>query len=534
MGTIGKSQRWLGVLFLLLSVLGVSVSVLGDGVGSMDSSLWAELSSVGLVETGPWSDSVAEAPLLSFFLRDMEPLAKQSVPLHNATSWISDVRHYRLLPYRFPEGMEYHFDGLASVLSFTFSNGELTYFSKAFDSNLNAHYRQCLFYGTGTGPTVGFRPCFKNPVVNLLPLKGELWLTIDSVLWGRLDPRSLETIPAGVNISTVTLNAHPACDTIDEVCYVQYPCNTNGGPYSSQACVSALRVSDDPADRSLQHSEIGRVDRSGEVLIQHSHSPCITPRFVVSKLDQFQPRGGSPPGTGGLLRTLQQSETDEWLVLDRETGAGRVVTSEFAFINNHFTNCYETETDIVVDTIPATSDYLDSYFDYNLANPPKWGAILGTPKRCRIPLNGTSRVSCSELLDDPEFSETRFDYPTFNPTFKMNPDYQYLYLLGASSPAALWFDTINKVDVQRGKVERTWHEDDVFVTEASYVPRDGDPNEDSGVLLSVLYNSTADSSELGIFSAASLEKIDSYPLPSVVPFHAHGMTCDVTRCYPNP
>lgn len=38
-------------------------------------------------------------------------------------------------------------------------------------------------------------PCLTNPVVNLLPIEGQLWLTIDTRFWGRMDPHTLDTLP---------------------------------------------------------------------------------------------------------------------------------------------------------------------------------------------------------------------------------------------------------------------------------------------------------------------------------------------------
>ena len=78
----------------------------------------------------------------------------------------------------------------------------------------------------------------------------------------------------------------------------------------------------------------------------------------------------------------------------------------------------------------------------------------------------------------------------------------------------------------------------IYVTEADFVPRTERTDahaEDDGVLLSVLYNATADESSLGVFDAASLDLLDVYPLGGVVPFHAHGIVCPAGRsCFTNP
>ncbi len=122
--------------------------------------------------------------LLGNFIRSMNessytrPLQPNSAPLAGAT-------HYRLVPGLFPQGMEYHFDGLATVMSFRFDAQQLTVSAKYYASEAEQHYSQCIFEGTGTGPTLGFRACLTNPGVNLLPLNNQLWLTIDTAFWGR-------------------------------------------------------------------------------------------------------------------------------------------------------------------------------------------------------------------------------------------------------------------------------------------------------------------------------------------------------------
>ena len=55
------------------------------------------------------------------------------------------------------------------------------------------------------------------------------------------------------------------------------------------------------------------------------------------------------------------------------------------------------------------------------------------------------------------------------------------------------------------------------------------------MLLSVLYNETADESFMGVFDATGLTLLDVYALGGVVPFHAHGIVCPTSeRCFTNP
>mmetsp|Transcript_34001 Transcript_34001/g.108518 ORF Transcript_34001/g.108518 Transcript_34001/m.108518 type:complete len:523 (-) Transcript_34001:205-1773(-) len=163
--------------------------------------------------------------LLGHMLRNSS-IASGTAVGKRAPAWMAGLVHYRLVPGSFPHGMRYHFDGLAEVIRFSFdatgdggpqSAPSLTWRSMPFESDAFERYQSCLFFGTGTGPTAGAHLCFTNPGVNLLPLRGpgaeqQLWLTIDTASWGRVDPQTLATLPGRAVVDSLVLNAHPACD----------------------------------------------------------------------------------------------------------------------------------------------------------------------------------------------------------------------------------------------------------------------------------------------------------------------------------
>ena len=84
--------------------------------------------------------------------------------------------------------------------------------------------------------------CVRLLVCPLANAQDELWLTIDTTKWGRIDPDTLETIPATVNVDNIsaTLNAHPACDPRVGVCYVQHPCPPKFALHVPDVCFSEL------------------------------------------------------------------------------------------------------------------------------------------------------------------------------------------------------------------------------------------------------------------------------------------------------
>jgi len=505
---------------------GRRLTLLTMGNGSPDST----------VASGVSADAEGHQHV-GYFLRSVASNLSASSSLQEPSRGLEGVTHYRLLPGVFPNGMDYHFDGLATVLKFSFANGRLEYSAKAYASDAFADFGACIFAGTGTGPTLGRHPCLKNPGVNLLPIDGQLWLTIDTAEWGRVDPDTLDTLPSKVQVPSTVLNAHPACDRSTGECFVQYNCAKSKAPLTNQACIGLLKPQH--GDKDMLVEEVSRAGLPKSMLIQHSHSPCVTPNYVVSKLDAFTPRAPINKNKG-MLKVLHQAEENLFMVMDRQTRRSRIMTSNFSFVNNHFWNCYETpEAEVVIDTVAATEDYLDNYFRWNLDKPhAEWDHIFHPPMRCYV-RTGVDSVSCESFFQGGA-EVSIFDYPTFNPLFKMRPDYRFFYAIAAASPTSRWFDQLIKVDVESRAVIQRWSAPGVFLTEADFIPSlerqgSGSAPEDEGKLVSVLYNATNDASSLAVFDARTLRLVDQYALDFVVPFHAHGIVCMPGQaCYTNP
>jgi carotenoid cleavage dioxygenase-like enzyme len=88
--------------------------------------------------------------------------------------------------------------------------------------------------------------------------------------------------------------------------------------------------------------------------------------------------------------------------------------------------------------------------------------------------------------------------------------------------------------VAGGHVVASWSSPDVYFTEADFVPQAGGA-EDSGLLLSIIYNATSSESSLAVFDAENLQLRSQTPLGGVIPFHAHGIVCPSGRqCIANP
>jgi len=301
-------------------------------------------------------------------------------------------------------------------------------------------------------------------------------------------------------------------------------------PYTNQACVGVLRQT----EKDLEVKEISRVTIPKSWLIQHSHEPCITPNYFISKLDHFGTRGGGDAPSSGMLRMLHQIEDSLWLVMDRRTNSSRLLSSELKFVSNHFTNCVEIDDQIVFDSVAVTSDYLDAFFEDELEQTPRWDALFLPPQRCSIPIDTSDdHIICERSFDETE--TVIYDYPTFNPEWKMNPLSQYYYGIAPASRSSQWFDSVVKFNSKTRRVDATWAEEGVYVSEADYIAYPGADAEDDGALITLTYNMTSGKSGVVILDAARLTLLDQYDLAYVLPFNAHGTVCNAQkRCFSNP
>ena len=133
---------------------------------------------------------------------------------------------------------------------------------------------------------------------------------------------------------------------------------------------------------------------------------------------------------------------------------------------------------------------------------------------------------------------------TYNPHFKMRSDYRWMYAIAAKDAASSrWFDEAVKVDMHSGAVAARWSAPSVYLTEFDFAPTSASvasADEDDGLLLTVLYNASADESSFGVFDAKTLTPLSMWPLGAAVPFHAHGIVCSRgaegggQRCFSNP
>lgn len=205
--------------------------------------------------------------------------------------------------------------------------------------------------------------------------------------------------------------------------------------------------------------------------------------------------------------------------------------------------CPQVDDYIIVDTMPGTQNYLENYFRHNLANATwmtsRWSEIMSRPRRCFVPKAGNTTIRCEKLLQrDPRVADVGMDFPAFNPNFKYNPDSRWWYITSPATPKSMWFDTVAKIDQKERRVVEVYHEAGVYVMETNFIPRPGATEEEDGLLFSIFYNSTADSSFMAMLDPKTMRIVEKVEMGMVIPYHSHGVLClpgaSDRKCFSNP
>jgi len=209
-------------------------------------------------------------------------------------------------------------------------------------------------------------------------------------------------------------------------------------------------------------------------------------------------------------------------VIDRETGMEVANFTSDAFFQFHHVHAYENAADntLVIDliTYPNNSMIVDLFLDVIHHHPEQLrdGALAGQVSRFRLPMSSPySHVTGQKLGPVMELPITNHQF-TFKP-------YTYVYGVGFSDSEAssFFFDAISKLNIETGETV-VWAKDGCFPGEPIFVADPKGTEEDDGVLLSVVLDSTTATSFLLVLKAQTLEEIATASVPHHIPFGFHG------------
>jgi beta,beta-carotene 9',10'-dioxygenase len=221
-------------------------------------------------------------------------------------------------------------------------------------------------------------------------------------------------------------------------------------------------------------------------------------------------------------------------VMNRTSGKViKTITDQSAWFVYHIANAYETTNsegkDLVhIDFSKYNNDTLITYGMYleNIVNDPsKYVPTFAQARMTRCTMEVESwTVNCEEI------NEETFEMGTFNWEYHHMKPYTYAWGASFQNPHTPWnkdgtsdfIDKLIKVNVNTGKVEASWHQDNVYVCEPLFQQRPNSTAEDDGVLMFVGYNATSDTSSLILLNGSTMEELAHADMGARLAANFHG------------
>ncbi|APB33250.1 Retinal pigment epithelial membrane protein [Gloeomargarita lithophora Alchichica-D10] len=218
-------------------------------------------------------------------------------------------------------------------------------------------------------------------------------------------------------------------------------------------------------------------------------------------------------GWTGAAQCLQfdPEQPTRILVIPRNGGAVRVFLTDSCFVFHH-ANGYEQGDELILDSICyrhfPTIDQKTDYQTIDFATLPS-----GQLKRFRVNLT-THQVTTTLLL------ERCCEFPQVHPQ-RVGREYQRVYLGVAADPVAnAPLQGIMALDVQTGQQKMWQAGTQGFVSEPVFVSHG--EGEDQGWLITFVYNSARQCSDIVILNAADMTAVATLHLKHHIPYGLHG------------
>lgn len=228
-------------------------------------------------------------------------------------------------------------------------------------------------------------------------------------------------------------------------------------------------------------------------------------------------------GAGECVK-FRPGEPTRIIIIPRHTNGGNsliknlqveIFETQSGFVFHH-ANAFEQDDKIYIDsicyeslpTVEPNSDYRQTDFE-----------ALSPGQLWRFELKPENQTVGSQIL------ESRCcEFPSVHPT-KVGQPYRYLYLGAAHADRGnAPLQAILKIDLTSGERQLWSAAPQGFVSEPIFVPRSNAGNEDDGWLLSLVYDSACDRSDVVILDARDLNQgpVARLHLKHHVPYGLHG------------
>jgi carotenoid cleavage dioxygenase-like enzyme len=278
-----------------------------------------------------------------------------------------------------------------------------------------------------------------------------------------------------------------------------------------------------------------------KIHLPHGRSPsymhCLgsTPNYIILIADVLYMNlvavlEGKPLGEGSLVTNADKTL---FQVVNRKTGAVRILEAP-GFVSAHVLNTYEDGDDIVMDANwyasnnATTLGWMNRWFLGNMQNKAVREAWPRS-KQVRYRLKADDTVETTLLFAD-EKGENDFETPKINEKYDgkkycityMTQFHSYAYDKDKNSTEAGPFGAVGLAKRNVCTGERSgWYEANMYPSEVQFVPNPSGTAEDDGVLLSMVFDGSTNSSFFQILDARTMKRMAKAPLPIKTPFLIH-------------
>ena len=412
------------------------------------------------------------------------------------------------------------FDGLAMLYSFTFENGRVSYRnrfikSKAYCENNEAG--EIKFPQFGTNPRQSLfsrlstafkkRPISGNTNVNVARFGDRFVALTERALAMVFDPHTLETLgvydyeKTDAQVST----AHPQFDFARNI----------GITYAAK-----IGMSSEYRFYNLNGTKLDLLATIPTQKLAYIHSFGMTEHYLL--LAEYALKLSNVLAMIVIGKPF--AENFEWLpeegsrfiVVDKASGKVVSEVETEAFFAFHHINAFERDGEIVADLAAYSDAKIVQQFYLDELRADGAGIASSEFRRYRIPLGGSGRATY-ELMTDENIEFPRINYEQFN-----GKPYGCVFGMSIQQGTTDFYNQLTKLDVTTGAVKK-WYEADCYPGEPVFVAAPEATNEDTGAVLSVVFDSQRHTSFLLVLDGQSFGEIARIRLPQhIIPFGFHG------------
>jgi beta,beta-carotene 9',10'-dioxygenase len=410
------------------------------------------------------------------------------------------------------------FDGLAMLHSFTFENGRVSYRnrflqSKGYRENNETGEIKFLEFATDPDQTLFHRllttfqkPDFSNNTNVNVARYGDRFVALTEIPLAMVfDVHTLETLDVYDYETDAQIGtAHPHFDFARNM----------GFTYMAK-----IGISSEYRFHSLTENKLNLLATVPTKKLAYIHSFGMTENYLL--LAEYALK--IPNVLLMLAKGQPFIEKFEWLpaegsrfiVVDKTSGKVVSESQTEAFFAFHHINAFERDGEIIADfaAYPDADILNHMYLDKLRAD--EASLMGGEFRRYHIPLSG-NKHSTYELVTD-----ENIEFPRIN--YKQSNGKPYTYVFGASIQQGTtdFYNQLTKFDITTGSVKK-WQEANCYPGEPVFVAAPEASTEDTGVVLSVVFDSQIGTSFLLVLDGQSFGEIARMSLPQHIPFGFHG------------